>query len=168
VTTGILKLVVTVAAAIVVLTLLPLRPGWARIAGVVLVAGCTNLWNALDVAPGRSLKVFLAVDAILLFAVDWAVVPGVPILFALGVPALIVDVRERAMLGDAGSNLLGFTAGLGLFVALPDWGVAVVALVVLGLNVAADVVSLSRVIDGSPPLRWVDRLGRLPADASGD
>ena len=32
-------------------------------------------------------------------------------------------------------------------------------LVLLALNVAAELVSFSRVIDAVPPLRWFDRLG---------
>ena len=36
-------------------------------------------------------------------------------------------------------------------------------LVLLALNVAAELVSFSRVIDAVPPLRWFDRLGRCAA-----
>jgi hypothetical protein len=65
------------------------------------------------------------------------------------------------MLGDAGANLLGFTVGLGLALRLATWQLAVAAAVVVALNVLAETVTLSRVIDAAPPLRWVDRLGRL-------
>jgi UDP-GlcNAc:undecaprenyl-phosphate/decaprenyl-phosphate GlcNAc-1-phosphate transferase len=70
------------------------------------------------------------------------------------------DLRERAMLGDAGANLLGFTVGLGLYLALPGWGVAAASTAVAALNVVAETVSLTRVIAAVPPLRWLDRLGR--------
>jgi hypothetical protein len=36
--------------------------------------------------------------------------------------------------------------------------------VVAGLNLASERVSFSRVIDRTAPLRWLDGLGRLPAD----
>ena len=68
------------------------------------------------------------------------------------------------MLGDAGANLLGFTAGIGLYLSLPAWGIAVAALVVVGLNVLAETVSLTRLIEAAPPLRWFDRLGRMRSD----
>ena len=57
-----------------------------------------------------------------------------------------------------------FTAGIGLYLSLPAWGIAVTALAEVGLNVLAETVSLSRLIEVAPPLRWVDRLGRLPSD----
>ena len=65
------------------------------------------------------------------------------------------------MLGDGGSNLLGFTAGLGLYLVLPGPWVWVAASVAVALNVLADTVTLSRLIDAVGPLRWFDRLGRV-------
>jgi len=35
-------------------------------------------------------------------------------------------------------------------------------LIVIGLNVLAETVTFSRTIEAVPPLRWFDRLGRLP------
>lgn len=165
-TTGVLKVIVTIASAVIVVAAQPDRAVGARWLGVVLVAASANLWNGLDVAPGRALKAFLVVDAALL-GVPWALAPGVRALWMASLVALPFDVRERAMLGDAGANLLGFTAGLGLYVSLPDWGVAVAAAIVVGLNALAETVSLSRLIDAAPPLRWFDRLGRVPAEGPG-
>lgn len=165
-TTGVLKLVVTVASSIIVVAAQPDRGSGARWLGVVLVAASANLWNGLDVAPGRALKAFLVVDGVALVA-PWSLAPGVRALWLAALVALPFDVRERAMLGDAGANLLGFTAGLGLYLSLPGWGTAVAATVVVGLNVLAETVSLSRLIEAAPPLRWFDRLGRLPAEGPG-
>jgi hypothetical protein len=67
------------------------------------------------------------------------------------------------MLGDGGSNLLGFTAGLGLYLVLPPPGVWVAAGVAVALNVLAETVTLSRLIDAVAPLRWFDRVGRVAA-----
>jgi hypothetical protein len=66
------------------------------------------------------------------------------------------------MLGDAGANLLGFTVGVALYGALTDAQVVAAAAVAVALNVVADTVTLSRVIDAMPPLRWFDRIGRRP------
>jgi len=73
-----------------------------------------------------------------------------------------LDLRERAMLGDCGSNLLGFGAGLWLYVASSDVGVIALAVTAVSLNMVAETITLSRSIDSIPPLRWVDALGRLP------
>ncbi|GBC87773.1 hypothetical protein HRbin12_01791 [bacterium HR12] len=161
-TTGALKVLVGVGAAVVVLALEPPRPWWTRLAGVVLVPACANLWNGLDVRPGRALKAFLPVGA-------WFLLMGPVPSFPAGVGVLVgavlaigPDLRERAMLGDAGSNPLGFAAGLCLYLGLPDGGVPVASAAAVGLNLLAETVTLSRVIDAVPALRALDRLGRLP------
>jgi hypothetical protein len=64
------------------------------------------------------------------------------------------------MLGDAGANLLGFVAGLGLFHLLHGGALAAAAASAAMLNVLAETVTLSRLIQVVPPLRWYDGLGR--------
>jgi UDP-GlcNAc:undecaprenyl-phosphate/decaprenyl-phosphate GlcNAc-1-phosphate transferase len=85
---------------------------------------------------------------------------------AIGSAAAVLafDLRERAMLGDAGSNLLGFIFGLALFRLLPTWGLGIALVMILILHVLGETVTLSRIIEATPPLRWFDRLGRLPAE----
>lgn len=161
-TTGILKLVVGVASAAIVVALQPGHDGWVRVAGVVLVAASTNVGNALDVRPGRALKVFLpAAAALALVGVSSTLVPVFPFVAVAALLVLLPDLRERGMLGDGGANLLGFVAGLAVYVSVPAWGVVVGALVAAGLNVVADTVTFSRVIQAVPPIAWYDRLGRV-------
>ncbi len=161
VTTGIVKLVVVVAAAIVAVALQDKGNGVDRLAGVVLVAGCANLWNGLDVRPGRALK-FGLVAMIAIVNAPIRLLPTLPGVACGSALVLWPDLRERAMLGDGGANLLGFTIGLGSYTVLPGWGVAVAAIVAVALNVLAETVTFSRAIDAIPPLRWFDGLGRLP------
>ncbi len=164
VTTGILKLVVIAGSSVVVVAAQPARPGATRLAGVVLLAACANLWNGLDVRPGRALKYFiLTAGAVLVAGVPIRLAPSVPGVLLGAIIALPADLRERAMLGDGGSNLLGFTAGLGLYLVLPSPWVWVAAAVAVTLNVLADTVTLSRLIDTVGPVRWFDRLGRVSA-----
>lgn len=162
VTTGILKLVVTVGAAIVVVALRDVGTTVHRLAGVVLVAGCANIWNGLDVRPGRALKV--AIPVMLAAGVGFHVarLPTLPLVVLVAACCVVPDLRERAMLGDGGANLLGFTIGLELYLALPVWGVVAGAAVAIALNVLAETMTFSRAIDAIRPLRWFDRLGRLP------
>lgn len=158
VTTGIVKLFTIGAVSVVTVASAPGRSGLARVAGVVLLAGAANLWNGLDVRPARALKFgYLAAPAIAVGS--WPLAPFVPGVFVAALLVLPLDARERGMLGDAGSNLLGFTVGLALYGALSDGLVPVAAAIGVGLNVLAETVTLSRVIDAVPPLRWYDRVG---------
>jgi UDP-GlcNAc:undecaprenyl-phosphate/decaprenyl-phosphate GlcNAc-1-phosphate transferase len=169
VTTGVLKLVVAVGAAVVTIAMQgSFRPA-VRLAGVALVAGTTNVWNGLDVRPGRALKAFLVVGAACALALPWSasVMPAlVALLIAGALPALVFDLKERAMLGDSGANLLGFVAGVAMYHALPGAGVVVAAVVVVALNVVADTIGFSSIVDRVPPLRWFDRLGGRRDDRS--
>ena len=160
VTTGLIKVVVIAGSAVVVVALQPDRSTPVAVLGVVLLAGCANVWNGLDVVPGRSLKAF--VPPALAFAI-WGVSSNAPAVIGLLVGAVVVlpfDLRETAMLGDGGANLLGFAAGIALYAALPDPWVGVAAAGAVALNVVGETVSFSRVIERTPPLRWVDGLGR--------
>ena len=161
-TTGVLKLIVAIGGAVVAIALQPERQAPIELAGVVLVAAATNLWNGLDVAPGRALKAFLPVElAVLLARPAPELLPfgaGLAVGAAIG---LILDLRERAMLGDGGSNPLGFAAGLSLYVVLPGPAVVAGAVLAVTLNLLAETVTLSRAIRAVPPLRWLDELGRI-------
>lgn len=161
ITTGVLKAVVIVGCAVVTSALLPLGT-LTTIAGVPLLAASANLGNALDVRPGRALKVFLPILVLGLATVPLDLHPALPGLAIAAVPALRRDLRERDMLGDGGANLLGFAGGLALLLALPGGAAVLAAFVVVGLNLLAETVGLSTLIARSRTLTAVDRLGRLP------
>jgi UDP-N-acetylmuramyl pentapeptide phosphotransferase/UDP-N-acetylglucosamine-1-phosphate transferase len=162
ITTGVLKALAGVAGALVVVLTVPGRSAWAMAAGVVLIAGSANVGNGLDVAPGRAGKLFVIGALPMLFL-------GPPGLLArvvgAEVAALWPDLRERGMLGDSGSNLLGFVLGAAAYMELSGVGVAVAAAVAVALNLVAETVTLSRTVSAIPPLRWLDRAGRIPAGA---
>jgi hypothetical protein len=126
-----------------------------------LAAGCANLINLFDLRPGRAIKVTLAVGAALGAASPEArLAAAAPVGAALAL--LPEDLGERAMLGDCGANALG--AMLGVAAArLPRTARLAALAAVTGLTAASERVSFSRVIDTTPPLRWLDQLGRRPA-----
>lgn len=162
-TTGGVKLLAGIAAAWLAAVAVGAH-GWALILGVPAAAGATNTLNLLDVAPGRALKVFIPVAAALLVA-SWR--SDAAILESAGLGAAVAllpfDLKEGAMLGDAGANLLGFVVGAGLLASLPTWGLGVALALVLLLHLGAETVTLSRLIRGATPLRWLDDLGRAPS-----
>jgi UDP-GlcNAc:undecaprenyl-phosphate/decaprenyl-phosphate GlcNAc-1-phosphate transferase len=163
VTTGGIKLAAAVLAAAITVAWTPREHLWANLLALVAIAGCTNVWNGLDVAPGRATKGFLVVATVLL-VVD--VRAFLLVCAGAATAVLVPDLRERGMLGDSGANVLGFLAGAEIVRRLPEvWLIAAVAIVV-GLNVLAETVTFTRTIEAVPPLRWFDRLGRLPEPTS--
>ena len=64
------------------------------------------------------------------------------------------------MLGDAGANPLGAVLGLGLAVTFGFYLDLYAIVVLLALNLASERWSFSAFIARTPPLRWVDSLGR--------
>jgi UDP-N-acetylmuramyl pentapeptide phosphotransferase/UDP-N-acetylglucosamine-1-phosphate transferase len=64
------------------------------------------------------------------------------------------------MLGDTGANVVGAVLGLAVVLGSRDSIRLVVMLLLLVFNVAAEMVSFSRVIDAVPPLRAFDAWGR--------
>jgi UDP-N-acetylmuramyl pentapeptide phosphotransferase/UDP-N-acetylglucosamine-1-phosphate transferase len=163
VTTGVLKLAAAVLAAAITVAWTPREHLWANLLALVTIAGCTNVWNGLDVAPGRAAKGFLVVSVVLL-VVDLRTF----LLVCTGAAAAVLwpDLRERGMLGDSGANLLGFLAGAEIVRRLPEPWLIASAAVVVGLNLLAETVTFSRTIEAMPPLRWFDRFGRLPEATS--
>jgi UDP-N-acetylmuramyl pentapeptide phosphotransferase/UDP-N-acetylglucosamine-1-phosphate transferase len=127
-----------------------------------LVALAANLGNAFDRAPGRTIKVSLVAWLPLAVAAGGSAA-GVALGPVIGaaVGLLPEDLGERLMLGDAGANALGAALGLGAVLTLGPGARLVTAGVLVVLNVAADVVSFSRVIKNTPALDRLDRLGRL-------
>ena len=131
----------------------------------VVIASWANLLNLLDLRPGRALKTASIVSAPLLTT------PGrdgepTRLLAAgtLGVSlmALPEDLLENTMLGDTGANAVGALLGTAL-ACHPGRAVRAGAAVSgVGLILASEKVSFSRVIANTPVLAALDGLGRRP------
>lgn len=161
VTTGSLKLFGGAAVAIVAVQS-PRSDSLGRVVlDAALIALCANLANLFDRAPGRALKVSLLGFVALVAATGApAELLGVAVAVGAGAGLLVPDLRERAMLGDVGANVLGGVIGLGVVIATAPLTRTIVLLGVLALNLASEAVSFSRVIDRVGPLRALDRAGR--------
>lgn len=162
-TTGAMKLFGGGVVAIV-LTAAPGEVSGRRLlADAALVALAANLGNLLDRAPGRTIKVGLLAYVPVALAAGTGPV-GLALAPVVGAAAglLSADLRERLMLGDTGANLLGAVLGLAVVLetSRPVRTGVLVGLVVL--NLASERVSFTRVIDATPGLRHLDRLGRRP------
>ena len=163
VSSGLVKLVVIVAVAFLAAAVLAGgEPDAQLVVDAGVIAGSANLANLLDLRPGRALKVLLAVALPVTLLADPPV--GIVAAWATGVATglLAPDLRERGMLGDGGANALGGVVGVTL-AAAGGLGVSVAVLVLLVIATGiSEWVSFSRVIESTPPLRWLDGLGRRP------
>jgi UDP-N-acetylmuramyl pentapeptide phosphotransferase/UDP-N-acetylglucosamine-1-phosphate transferase len=133
------------------------RPRDALIGGAV-VAGYANLANLFDLRPGRALK-FGLLHAPLIAAGGPA---GALVAGPLGAAAAMLppDLREEAMLGDAGANALGAALGTAVLLRYGTRGRLVHLAGLAALTAASENISVTRVIAATPPLRWFDELGR--------
>jgi hypothetical protein len=138
-TTGVLKLLGIPAVGLV---------ATRRLSGALLVGLAANALNQLDTRPGRALKAYiggaLALDA------------------PLGIAVLLLpyDLREMAMLGDAGSNALGALLGLKSVERFTGRGRWVAIGALAGLTLLGERISIGAAIERTPGLAWIDRLGR--------
>ena len=156
---------VLAGAALGIVVAGPLATGDGSLVGALrdgaVVALAANMVNLFDRAPGRAVKVSAAVFVVAAVVAGTATLAAPAVGIGAGLGLLRPDLREEAMLGDAGANPLGALCGLGLLCAAPSpaarW---LVLAVLLGLNLLSEKVSFSRVIDAVAPLRWADRLGR--------
>jgi UDP-GlcNAc:undecaprenyl-phosphate GlcNAc-1-phosphate transferase len=134
---------------------------WRYLADVALLILATNAFNLLDLRPGRAEKALALLGAGLCLGA-WTIAP-LELLGIFVAPILVgawFTLRERAMLGDTGSNLVGAIAGVWLLTTLGESGRLIALAAVLALTVFGELRSISKTIESVPPLRWVDSLGR--------
>jgi len=117
-----------------------------------LVALAANALNQLDTRPGRALKAFLAAAAV----VRGPAKSYVPIAVLLAP----YDLREMTMLGDAGANALGAVLGYGSVGKLTARGQILSIAALAGLTAVGEARSLGDLVERTPVLARLDRLGR--------
>jgi UDP-GlcNAc:undecaprenyl-phosphate GlcNAc-1-phosphate transferase len=162
-TTGAMKLFGGGVVAIV-LTAAPGEVSGRRLlADAALVALAANLGNLLDRAPGRTIKFGLIAYVPIALAAGTGPV-GLALASVVGatVGLLPADLGERLMLGDTGANLLGAVLGLAIVLETSRAVRTGVLIALVVLNLASERVSFTAVIDRTPGLRQLDRLGRRP------
>ncbi|MDI3299452.1 MAG: hypothetical protein QJR08_09820 [Bacillota bacterium] len=136
--------------------------GWpAWLARTLVVALAANVVNVLDLRPGRAGKALLAALALLEAAgLSPAAAAAGWISLAAVAAWLGFDLRERAMLGDAGANAMGIWTGTLLALGGPAGAVWTGLALLAALQAAAELTSLSLWIERWRILRFLDQLGR--------
>ena len=129
---------------------------------LALLLLATNLANLLDLRPGRAEKA-LALVGIGLCLGYWTLRPLELLGLFLG-PVLVgayFTLRERAMLGDSGSNMIGALIGIWMVTTLSDPGRLIALAALLALTIYGEFRSISAAIERLPLLRQLDSLGRV-------
>jgi hypothetical protein len=158
--TGGLKAVGSIALALLVLGDRGMSTGRYLVSVAVLVLA-THLFNLLDLRPGRAVKAFVLLGV----GLTLGTLSAEP-LWPLGVfvaPVLVAgvyDLRERGMLGDTGSSLVGGLAGLWLVDSLSSGGQAIAAGVLIIITLYGEIRSISSLVERTPGLRALDSWGR--------
>lgn len=147
----------------------------------------TNFINLLDLRPGRAIKVFVFflmicsipfVHALYRHTFNesvgrgYLIVPGIAVVFLSLAPLLgaltayaPLDFYGKAMMGDTGSNTLGFVIGV-FFIGIQSVSIKVFILFFLiAFHIYCEFYSFSDLVERNRVLRWLDRLG---TDRAGD
>jgi UDP-GlcNAc:undecaprenyl-phosphate GlcNAc-1-phosphate transferase len=158
--TGALKAAGSLGLALLAMSYLGLSDGrWLLAAGVLVLA--TNVFNLLDLRPGRSTKAFVLLGAALsIGSTDLRPLWTLGLFAAPALVAGVYDLRERAMLGDSGANLLGALAGLWLVLTLSQTGQLVALALLAVVTLYGELRSISALVERTPLLRELDSWGR--------
>jgi len=155
-TTGVLKAVGALGLALYSLTGLGYSTGEFLVAVSILVLA-TNLFNLLDLRPGRCVKFFFTA-VVLISVLTWTLEPVHSLGIFIG-PVLFVgvyDLQERGMLGDVGSNLIGGLVGFWCIATLTFTGQLIALALLLIVTIYGEFSSITKLIEKTPPLRWLD------------
>ncbi len=157
---GMLKAAGTLGLALLVASSLPGSDTEFLLATAILVLA-TNAFNLLDLRPGRSVKAFLLLGLGLTIATQ-ITEPAAALGIFIG-PVLVAgffDLREKAMLGDTGSNVIGAMAGIWIVLSLDSTEQLIALAILVLINLYGEFRSLSKVIEKVPVVRHLDSFGR--------
>ncbi|KGA97889.1 hypothetical protein AJ85_14765 [Alkalihalobacillus alcalophilus ATCC 27647 = CGMCC 1.3604] len=158
-TTGILKIVGTIAASLYMTIFFEPETTFIMIRYFLLLLLFPHVMNALDTRPLRVWKVSLFFWFVLLlagFIPSFLIVIYIVTVFYL---LLVLEGHRIAMLGDNGATVIGSILALWtITVASPivQWCILTVLIIVSGI---IERISISAVIEKKPLLQWFDRLG---------
>jgi UDP-GlcNAc:undecaprenyl-phosphate GlcNAc-1-phosphate transferase len=158
--TGALKAVGSLGLALFAMSFEGLSESrWLLAVGVLVLA--TNVFNLLDLRPGRAIKAFVLLGAgLTLGSLDARPLWSLGLFAAPALVAGLYDLRERAMLGDTGANLLGALAGLWLVLTLSQTGQLIALALLIAITLYGELRSISGFIERAPGLRALDSWGR--------
>ncbi|RBP61881.1 hypothetical protein DFO66_11814 [Brevibacterium sanguinis] len=124
-----------------------------------VIAGTANLFNLLDLRPGRALKAGFLTLALMEHdhGTSWVPAAGIA---GSSAGAWTEDLAGETMLGDTGANALGAALGTMLAAGSGPRHRAAILAVLVALTLLSEKVSFTSVIEATPGLRELDAFGR--------
>lgn len=167
-TTGGLKVLGIGLSSVLAATAVPADASWPRrgvdvLADGALIAASANMLNLLDLRPGRALKTAGCAATALAVTGSGAVTGAILGTVAAAAPG---DLAEQDMLGDSGANALGALLGSVVVTSASRPVRRLVLAGLVGLTLASERVSFSKVIASTPWLNAIDMWGRRPVAAN--
>lgn len=164
-TTGFLKALIGILSACII----SLRAAGSLaelILNVLIITLYANTVNIFDMRPGRAVKFFLAMAALLLLSVESRLAEALPLIILILTVFIYIsyDLREICMLGDTGANILGITLGYFSSLFLNFNSKLILLILLIFLNMISEKLSITSFIRKSKILSFLDSLGRGQTD----
>lgn len=127
----------------------------------IIIALFTNFINLFDLRPGRASKVFIFIALIFIItssinALNLILLSLIGIVF----PYIFLDLKGKAMMGDVGSNILGFS--LGIYASYSyniRYRIVILTFLIL-FHIISEKYSFSKIIEKNKLLKILDNMGR--------
>lgn len=127
----------------------------------LIIALFSNFMNLLDLRPGRSLKTYI-LYTIFIISVFFRE-SSIFLLIIVTISAIIYfpyDIKARSMLGDVGSNTLGFVLGYYTTLYFSNSYKIIMLLILILIHYYAEKKSITKLIEKNSILHFIDKLGR--------
>lgn len=129
---------------------------------VLILVLATNLFNIIDLRPGRAVKTFVLLAAALTIAKGGDLFKGFGAYGGAICVVGVYDLRESGMLGDTGANVIGAVAGLWLAYSITSTaGLLICVAILAAITAYGEFRSISAFVERTPGLRHLDSVGRI-------
>ena len=157
-TTGFIKALIGVLASLFVVVI-KFNNIYEILFNLIILTLSINTINLFDLRPGRGLKVYFLFTIILLlgFINNNMLVLTFSVLGAT-LAYFPMDLKGYSMLGDVGSNLLGFY--MGVFLISSSINKYLLIIILLLINIISERISISCIINKNRILKYLDEMGR--------
>lgn len=127
----------------------------------LIIALTINFHNLLDLRPGRVSKAFIIISIIVILISKTSKYNYI-LITLLGAILFYInkDLKAQLMMGDTGSNILGFSLGYYIMMSLGDISKFIILTLLIAIHIYTEKFSLTETIENIKILNFLDKLGR--------